>query len=203
MRDGERGAGVAVGDVRGVVERGRGGYGFDEIETGAGEGAGGRGIRRALQRGELREAHEGAKRKPIAGGIVFSSGVRGRLFVAVLPRREDGADVEGAEGARAEGAKRIKGGDDGVGILKDEATRGREREDGAKSAVEGLDLDAAGARKRLRGFEREGQRCGEWKVVGAGERDGGRAGGCEFLLRSVTDGRGAETTTGTVSVRPS
>ena len=140
-----------------------------------------RGISRALQRGELREAHEGAKREPVAGGLVFGGGVGGGLFVGVLLRREDGADMQGAEGAGAEGAKRIKRRDDGVGVLKDEAAGGRESEDRAKSAVEGLDLDAAGAREGLRGLEREGQRGGEREVVGAGEGDGGRAGGLGAL----------------------
>jgi len=79
----------------------------------------------------------------------------------MLLGREDGADVERTEGARAKGAKRIKSRNDCVRVLKDEAAGGRESEHGAERTVEGFDLDPAGAWEGLRGFECESQWSGE------------------------------------------
>jgi hypothetical protein len=107
------------------------------------------------------------------------------LVVAAFPRREDGTDVERPESAGAEGAERIKSGDDCVGILKDQATGRRKSEDGAERAVDCLDFYAAGTREGLCGLEREGEGGRERKVIGAGERYGGRRG----ELRTLTEKR--------------
>src|SRR6185437_16690222 len=72
--------------------------------------------------------------------------------------------------------------------LKDQAAGGRQRENGAKCAVEGLDFNAAVAREVLRGLEGEGERGRERKVVRAGERDNGGADGLGALAQQ-RDGR--------------
>ena len=88
-------------------------------------------------------------------------------------RRVDGAEAEGAEGAGAEGPQGIEGGDDGVGVLEDEAAGGREGEHGAEGPVEGLDLDLAVAREGIGALEGEGEQRREGKVIGVGEVDVG------------------------------
>jgi hypothetical protein len=80
--------------------------------------------------------------------------------------REDGADVQGTEGAGAEGTERIERGDDGVGVLEKQAAGGSKCEDGAKGAIESLNFELAVAGKGGGAFECEGKQGGQGEVVG-------------------------------------
>jgi hypothetical protein len=115
--DGECAPGVAVRYVRGIIKRGRGRDGLDEIEAGAGQSARDGEVSGALQGGEQWEAHECAERKPVAGGIVIGGRVGGGLLVGVLFGREDRPEVQGAKGAGTKGPERVKRGDHRVGVL--------------------------------------------------------------------------------------
>src|ERR1700733_10600871 len=60
----------ALGDGRGCGEAGVGGDGVDEVEAGAGDGAGKGRVRGAVEIGEGGEADEGDQGKPVAGRAV-------------------------------------------------------------------------------------------------------------------------------------
>ncbi len=187
MGDGEGGAGVTIGDGDGVVECGVVGDGLDKKEVGAGEGAGLGGVCGALELAEVGQADESDEGYPIAGrrrGVFFRGELRWIFGWGVGGPRvrldgEDGAEAKGTKGAGAKGAQGIEGGDDGAGVLEDEASGGRQGEHRAQCAVDGFDLDFAVAREGVWALEREGQVRGEREVVGVGEandaaRDGGR-----------------------------
>ena len=122
------GADETCGDVGGVIERGVGSDGIDEVEAGPGEGAGGAGVCGAVEIGEGGEADEDGQRDPVASGSV----------------RGDGAKTERTEGGGAEGLERVEGAEEGMGVLEDEGSGG-DAERGAEGVVGVGDLDLAGA----------------------------------------------------------
>ena len=85
--------------------------------------------------------------------------------------RIDGAHAQGTEGAGAEGAQGIEGGDDGVGVLEEQAARGGEGQDGAERSVKGFDLDLTIAGEAVRTLEREREEGREGKIVLIGQVD--------------------------------
>ncbi len=92
----------AFGDCGGGGEVGVGGDGVDEVEAGAGDGAGLGGVSGAVELFEGGEADEGDERLPVAGGAVG----------------HDGTQAERAEGGGAEGFERVEGGEKGVGFCR-------------------------------------------------------------------------------------
>jgi len=175
--DRERVAGETVGDGDGIGEGWVGGDGLDQEEVGAGKGAFLGGVWGALEVYERRQADERGEREPVAGGLFrfgfdgwFAGGV---VFVSSVCRwwwggvfllvgvmavsgangcGEDGAHLQRTEGAGAEGAQGIERGDDGVGVLQEQAAGGSEGEDGAEGSVNGFDLDLAVAGEGCGGF---------------------------------------------------
>jgi len=133
-----------------------------------------------LQEGEVGEADEGREGQPVAAGrlLIGGRGCGGRcgfglwlvgvVVVGVWLDGVDGTEMEWTEGAGAEGAQWVECGDDGVGVLKQQAAGGGERENGAKGAVEGFDLYLAVAGEGRSALEGEGEALGERKVVGVG-----------------------------------
>ncbi len=146
-----RGNLLRVGHLRG------GSDGGDEEEILSGECAGTDGGVVAAQAVELRKANEGAKRNPVAGDAVGS----------------DGAELDGAEGGRAETRQRVKGGDCGARVLQQEGVVG-EAEGGLEAAVGGGDLDFLLAWKR--GWDARTQEendvAAEYEVAGAAQVQG-------------------------------
>ena len=67
---------------------------------------------------------------------------------------EDGAHVQGTEGAWAEGAQGVKGGDYCVRVLKEKAAGGCQGENGAERTVEGFDFELRRCRGKLVGVLR-------------------------------------------------
>ncbi len=154
--EGEGVADEAFGDGGGVGEGGVGCDGVDEVEAGAGDGAGLGGVRGAVQVSEGGKADEGDQRQPVAGGAV------GRY----------GPHAQGAKGGGAEGFERVEGGEEGVGVLQDEAA-GLDGEGGVEGLVGVGDLELAGAREGRDGFEREGELLVGGEVVLICKMDGG------------------------------
>jgi len=105
-------------------------------------------------------------------GCGFGLRLVGVAVVGVWLDGVDSAEMEWAEGAGAEGTEGVERGDDGVGILEQQAAGGGEREDGAEGAVEGFDLYLAIAGEGCGALEGEGEALREREVVGVGQRDG-------------------------------
>ena len=76
----------------------------------------------------------------------------------------DGAHTKGTEGAWAKRPQRIQRRNDGVGILQEQAARGRKGQDGARS-VERLNLELAITWEAIRALECEGEQRRERKIV--------------------------------------
>ena len=144
-----------LGDCGGGGEVGVGGDGVNEVETGAGDGAGLCGVSGAVEVFEGGESDEGDQREPVAGGAVG----------------HDGAEAEGAEGGGSKGPEGVEGGEEGVVVLQNEAAGG-DAEGGVEALVSVGDLDGCVAGEGLGGFEREGELLVGGKVILVGEVDG-------------------------------
>jgi len=97
--------------------------------------------------------------------------------------------MEWAEGGSAEGLEGVKGGEECVWVLQNQAA-GRDAERGAETLVGVGDLDCAGAGEGLAGFEGEGELPVGGEVILVGEVDGGGFGlGLVDALAEQSDGR--------------
>ena len=171
--DGQGRVDEAFWDWSGVFEVGVGGDGVDEVEALAGEHAG---LGLSLGAGELGqsgEADDGGEGLPLAFRSVCG----------------DGPQAEGAEGAWAEEPEGIEGGEDGVGILKDERSLlVLEAEAGGERGVCVGDLDLLGAGEVGFGLEEKDELSAERNFSGGGEGDG-RGGGVRGAAGEDGDGR--------------
>ena len=135
-------------------EAGVRGYSVDQIEGRTFKCAGSRRDSGAVELRKRWQTHDGGQRKPLAGS---AGGV-------------DRAHVERSEGRRPKGLQRVKGGEDGVGILQDERPGG-DRQRGLERVVQARDLDFFGPRKGCTGFQEKEQLVAERQVSAGGDLD--------------------------------